>query len=205
MDEYQYYDESQEYGGDDYADDYGGMSDGDEYGGYDGGVDSDDYEYGGGSDVISDDDYVTELDENKFEASSSAYERVGAGGYVVGTQIESSAVGDIQERVEREFASPKDRFIFQADGFSRRINDENIFNISEQDRVVMFEKLSLVNDIQYKNPIAYVLGYLASLGKRKLDPKVVKDVISKLPQIQEDGIYPPDVVRYARLWSIFLA
>ena len=71
----------------------------------------------------------------------------------------------------------------------------------------MLEKVDNIADIQYKNPIAYILGYLASRGGQSLRRNDVLSVINHvLPKLNNDGsVQPPDVIRYARYWTYILA
>ena len=76
--------------------------------------------------------------------------------------------------------------------------------MDEKKREILLSKVGNITNVQYKNPSAYILGYLA-LNKGQIDKKRVKHIFnSVLPDFKEEGVTPPDVIRYARYWSLFL-
>lgn len=136
-----------------------------------------------------------------MEAEAKAFERVGASGKLA--ELLSVPIEDLNKRTA---ISPEDRFLINTDAFCRRLNSENISKLSDTDINTILEKTTEIPQLKYKNFVAYVLGYIASQGGNTLKVDKVKNVINKiLPQIgDEGGVYPPDVVRYARYWKDFL-
>lgn len=107
-----------------------------------------------------------------------------------------------QNRIERSMMDPLERFRMYVDAISRNLNNWDGVNLSEQSierLLVTAEKLEVIN---HKNPTAYILGFLATDGGKKLTKARFNNVIEKvLPHAQEGSVLPPDVIRYARLWE----
>lgn len=102
--------------------------------------------------------------------------------------------------------SPTDKFYIKAYQTVSKINDGGTIKITQQDMRIMADKSLNVKELQYKNPVGYILGYIVSMGGQKIDSARLKKVIDDiLPLVGEDGgIEPPDVIRYARYWIEFL-
>jgi hypothetical protein len=60
-----------------------------------------------------------------------------------------------------------------------------------------------VDKIKYKNPTAYVLGFIGSRGGVDISKASMEYAIKKaLPMTAEgeSSVQPEDIIRYARLW-----
>ena len=91
--------------------------------------------------------------------------------------------------------TPLDKFKIKVDAYARQVMDEGY--VSNNDIAIMVEKSAELEYIMYKNPYAYVLGYMANRGG--LLKNSFQEVVKKfLPQ---EGVTEPDVLRYARLWD----
>lgn len=146
-------------------------------------------------------DYDAENDdEADYQAEAKAFERVGPGGRM--SELLQSTSGD--QKLSNPSMSQEDRFIILVDAKAREINSQRIAVISDADIEILRNSTQKISGLKYKNYLAYILGYLASSGGR--DMKNVKNVIQKiLPKLhKEAGVYPEDVVRYARYWNLFL-
>lgn len=154
----------------------------------------------------NDDEDFGDMDPDMFEGEedlvmeANAYERVGAQGKLSELLIGQGALADLQKKVNKENLTPEDRFLEAVNAISRKLNDNNLTTLSEEDINTMLEKATHLPGIKYKNPVAYILGYVATKGGRKMTPTTVKDVIDILPSVDEGGVTPPDVVRYSRYW-----
>ena len=69
--------------------------------------------------------------------------------------------------------------------------------IVEQDIQIMLEKAKKLNYVNFKNPSAYILGYIATKGGKELTKiqfNYVKNTI--LSKIIDTSINPEDILRY---------
>jgi hypothetical protein len=60
-----------------------------------------------------------------------------------------------------------------------------------------------VQNAEYKNPEAFVLGYAITKDKKAIHRRTLEMIINDLPNIGTEkplNIKPPDLLRYARLW-----
>lgn len=140
-------------------------------------------------------------DGPSMEAEVKAFERVGVSGKLA--ELLSTPIEDINKR---SAISPEDRFLINTDAFCRRINSENIARLTDTDINTILEKTTEIPQLRYKNFVAYVLGYIATQGGKTLKVDNVRKVIENvLPRVgDEGGVYPPDIVRYARYWKDIL-
>jgi hypothetical protein len=70
--------------------------------------------------------------------------------------------------------------------------------LMEDDVATITGKFSVVPHGRYKNPFAYVLGYVATRGSREIVD--FKTAHQELIQLKDPSVSDADVVRYARLW-----
>lgn len=140
--------------------------------------------------MFDDDEYD---DENMFQAERKAYERAGYGGTT------SDVLG---LRMTKAIQDPNERFNERLNGVfgDLRNNFENI-TITNNDMEKLREKIESVDRIEYKNPTAYVLGYLATSGGKKIDDKILQDIFGILGKISDLSVKQEDVIRYCRLWT----
>ena len=136
-------------------------------------------------------------DEPIFENEMGAFDRVGFTG--LGGKRPKT-------RLERAEQDPYEKFSQSVDAISRDLREKSGVIITQTDIEKMTSKAAKLNVVEHKNPTAYVLGFLASGGGRKLlsDDKVLFDkIINKvLPHANKDGsVFHQDVIRYARLWA----
>lgn len=98
--------------------------------------------------------------------------------------------------------SKKERFFYTL----REVVNECSETIEKIDAKVLVEKIKNVDGLQYKNSWGIVLGYLATNGGQRLEKRRVLSVIEKVPETikKEFGIEKPDIIRYARYWSLYL-
>ena len=157
-----------------------------------------------GFDPFVDDDHDERVIDTGpvFEAEIGAFERTGMGGRL-GTAMVGGLIGDLQKKMMRELSSPEDRFRVYVDAISRKLSSDETVHISNPDIDAMLDKNSQIKDIRYKNPTAYILGFLATRGGRNMD-NVSNIIRNVLPAIGDVGVEAPDVVRYARYWVLHL-
>lgn len=155
---------------------------------------------------MSDDEYDFE-DNNDFGESEEKDEKdelefvdeMGAWG--AEGRVGRSAVELGTTKEKRAKQSPIERFITDITRITLQYNEDGVFNITDAELQEITEKTHYLPQIHFKNPMAYVLGFIASKGGTSITKKSVEKVFNMLPSIESSyGIKEPDVVRYARLW-----
>lgn len=129
--------------------------------------------------------------DNIFEQEFGAYERAGFGGNV------NEYLSDINMDEKQRAKSPEDRFIMNINAVATSLN------ISDSDKIKLFDMVESqkINNIAYRNPTAFILGYLASKdGSRVISKKEVEKVFDLLALQNNPGVKNPDVIRYLRFW-----
>jgi hypothetical protein len=174
----------------------------------------DEYDFEENSDVFNDyeqgedyEDFDVDNGEegNKYKPEVDFYNRIGLPG--LGNLIQDVAFtgkfGDDQSRINKVVQNPKDRFSIYIDAISRSLRNIDNVTISEANIITMIEKVYLVDNIEYKNPTSYVLGFLASGGGNNLNTKNFNNTVKNiLPHVTDHTIKQTDVLRYARYWVI---
>jgi hypothetical protein len=147
------------------------------------------------------DDYGSD-DINNYIDEVGAYERAGFGeltellGYSTLPSLEGA----------REITDPIDRFVSMVYAVSKNISDSGKMQITDNEIIEMLSKvrLNLVKHVVYKNPLAYVLGFVVTRGGGNINTSVFNTIVNIiLPYIltTENTVLPEDVVRYARFWK----
>ncbi len=180
----EYYPEEQEFGGQEFGgQEFGGQ----EFGGQEfGGQEYDDF----GNDFGNDIEYKQEI---------VAFERAGPS-----NKLDEMLLGpEMVTKKGREIYNAEQKFLINVNMFSRKIMDEDRKLISQNDIDTMLEATQGVKGLKYKNYAAYVLGYIVTSGgvSRVIKVENVKNISKTLDHAKRElGVYPEDVIRYARLW-----
>jgi hypothetical protein len=164
--------------------------------------DDDDYR---SDDVRSDASWPESDDDRELDLvpEINAFNRVGLPGSGLITKKPTT-------RLEQATQDPLDRFRRNVDAVARNLNNwDEVENIDEKSIDKMIIKAADLNSVEYKNPTAYVLGFLATEGGNVLSKEKFKYVInSVLPHAKSDSksddgvsVLPADVIRYSRLWQ----
>jgi hypothetical protein len=135
--------------------------------------------------------------ESDFGNEAKAFER--AGGGLLQELLTGVYTDDID--MKKRDMPPIDRFLISTDAMCRSLK------LSTSDINTILTKARYeVAGVEYKNYVAFILGFLASEGGSSLKVKKVRSVIQDiLPQVADKaGVEPEDVVRYARYWREFL-
>lgn len=156
------------------------------------GYDRDGYDQGGYDQGGYDPDMQAEL--KAFERASSV------------NPFSELITSTVLDEKRKKPGSPTDKFYIKAYQTVNKINDDGVIKITQQDMRIMADKSLNVKELQYKNAVGYILGYIVSMGGQRIDKARLKKVIDEvLPVVGEDGgVEPPDVIRYARYWIEFL-
>lgn len=152
-----------------------------------------------GYDSPIDDEQVSDYDdygrENQYYEQEDQYrDRERAGGEYTGCW----ETGKIQ--------TPLGRFCIKVYAISRNIESECAL-INQPDIEMLQTFSQKVPMVRYKNPTAFVLGYIATKrGSIKIDPKSLEEAYicyKKTVSVDKDeSIKKSDIIRYSRLWNI---
>ena len=152
--------------------------------------DDEDYE-NNNSEEDSYDDYE---EEDIYKEEIGVYDRVGMPGEILGS------IGGPEGIKESNIQEPLERFISITNGISRNLMGQGK-QISERDINILIKKAYKLDKVEFKNPTAYILGYIASSGGQEIKEELFRyTVIEILPVMTEGSVLPPDILRYARLW-----
>lgn len=106
-----------------------------------------------------------------------------------------------KKELRRIFANPIDKFKFNVGTKIKELNEDNILNISSQNRNFMCNKVNEIDIIGNLNPLAFILGFMITNGGEiKLDIKNVKQIFEVLNILDDDSVERADVIRYGRYW-----
>ena len=134
------------------------------------------------------------IDVPIFQPSITDWGRVGLPGGD-GAILPSGKVG-------RAMMEPLEKFRMYVEAICRNLNNWDSINISEISIQRMLETAAQLEAVGYKNPTAYILGFIATGGGQKLTKKNFDQVISQvLTHVDDDSVLQPDIIRYARLWE----
>ena len=108
-----------------------------------------------------------------------------------------------QNRVERAMMDPLDRFREYVNAIAYDLNNSGDINISGSIEF-MLETAEKLKYVGYKNPTAYILGFIVTNGGKGLEKTKfdkIKKILSNEKVIKDDSVLPQDIIRYARLWE----
>jgi hypothetical protein len=135
-----------------------------------------------------DDDYI---DETEFRHGINAYQQAGFTALGLGTV---DVLG-----INKRFDS-KIHFKETVNAIAQQLREERI-RITNEDINQLIEMADYINDPQYKNPTAYVLGYIASEGGRNIDKRNINNIFNNvLSEVSDKSVKQEDILRYTRLW-----
>ena len=137
-----------------------------------------------------------EEDGPKFGDEFAVFERVGLPGGQLG------GITGVDGKIDRTIQDPLERFQVFVDAISRDLMGQNI-SIDEDDIQKMIDTSRNLNKVKFKNPTAYVLGFIASRGGTEISKSSMEYAIKKALPLTAEGessVLPEDIIRYARLW-----
>lgn len=71
-------------------------------------------------------------------------------------------------------------------------------HLTAEDKSAILQSVALRDDIIYRNPYTYILGYIGSRGGRGITSESMKKAFGDIEAVY--GIEQPDVVRYSIFW-----
>ena len=128
-----------------------------------------------------------QYEEPRYMAEVNVFERVG--------------VGSVATTSIKNLANPIEAFRLRLSGIFNKVKQSS--KLSESDLVVMLEPISIIENIKFKSPAGYLLGYIASERGYQSSEKGFKLALDLLPFINDgksDIITPPDIIRYMVFW-----
>lgn len=122
-------------------------------------------------------------DDDDFEADFNARERTSFApmGFTEGERAKTT----------------EDKFKIIVDAVVNSLQPDFIARSATNDLFMAADKLQY---IKFKNPTAFVLGYIATNGGGKFTPAAVAKAYKALENVRDTSVQPPDVIRYGRLW-----
>lgn len=132
--------------------------------------------------------YYEEEEEQMFLPEVNVFERVQY-------EVPSGSRVEIQN-------DPVKRFIVYTNAVALNLKNNSLLNITNDDVAAINEKVEVVRNSRYKNPIGFVLGYyLTRDANGSINTHDLAHVRKNLAAISPDrALKMVDVVRYARLW-----
>ena len=133
------------------------------------------------------------MSDIEFKDEFGAYLRAGGG---------DSGCLDADGKFNKTIQDPLVKFKCYVDIISRKLIVNDI-KLEEKDINIMISQVDNLKYVNFKNPSAYILGYIASSGGSNIsESNVTYCFNSVLPFVElEAGLQLPDVIRYARLWT----
>lgn len=179
-----------------------------EYGGYGEYGDEEGYGYGGeeyGDDMRSEEEYGDEEGygeedeyEGDYETEVGAYGEGGRATMVTPGEGYEGELGALARIAGREAKTKAERFRSVVNAVSRSLQ------LDDASIQYMLSKTDKLRNIEYVNPVGFIIGYMATRDSTELESNKIKKAIeySKKSPIEnlKVNMTEPDVVRYARLW-----
>lgn len=169
-------DEEYDYGGEE--GEYGEYSEEGEFGKEEEGEERE-FDYGEEPEFPEDYEYADE-GENIEMAEINAYERVG-----------TSTLSSYTLKGAR---NPKEKYRILLTAAIEKVGR----HLSQEDKASILSSVGSRDDIIYRNPYTYILGYIGSRGGKGITGDSMKKAFSEMDVVP--GIEQPDIVRYSIFW-----
>ena len=128
----------------------------------------------------SEDEYeYAEEGEDVMMAEINAYERAGGG---------------ITSYTLKSVKNPKEKYKFILSSLFEKMG----LNLSMHDKNAILQSVAARDDIIYKNPYGYILGYIGSRGGTGITKDSMTQAFNGIGSAE--GIEEPDVIRYSVFW-----
>ena len=102
--------------------------------------------------------------------------------------------------------SSLEKFVKNVYQIGKDLIENDLLRLSIDDLRIILGNIENLDNPQYKNATAYLLGYIASDGGTNLDPKNAEDLLRKFNTLEKKKFFDDDtidcaaIIRYARLW-----
>ena len=140
------------------------------------------------------DEYVE--DDYGMEDEFGAHERAaGFMHYLLPEVLMGGRLEKIQKKLKRMQASEDEKFAEVVWIYLNKYKDY----FTKEDWTKILDSIAKVEDIEYKNPCAYIFGYYVIQGNR-IDKKNLDKIFKLIRDEDIEIVSPPDIIRYARFW-----
>lgn len=143
-------------------------------------------------------------DENPFVAERGAYDRVGFDDPFSIIFEKPEPTGEEEHKQWIKGLNKRERFyyILKAEVIPK-LESEYGENIDKQ---LLVDSTINLNGMEYKNPWAFIISFMATKGGTTMDKNRILKAIDKIPASikSEAGISPEDIIRYCRYMSSFI-
>lgn len=133
---------------------------------------------------------MKEYDEDEYQAEADVYNRV------------SSSILQNIDMSNSKIA----RFVTTSYAIMLQLNEEkDVIQLLHNDEIsTILRKSTKLNNIEFKNPLCFILGYWLSDNGREINNSKNKQIprICKNKLLVEYNIKHEDIIRYARYWII---
>ncbi len=147
-----------------------------------------------------DDEYYD--DEPQFLAERSAFERAGVYredvlGTLIGSgKFTSNKLEDLNKKLFRLNLTKREKFNISMAVFFDKLTEFIPIGISDLEDIMAIT--NKIDRIEYKNPIAFILGYYTIMDD-EISESRLQSILDSKALTRFDEVALPDIVRYARL------
>ena len=129
------------------------------------------------------------MEDQEFGAERDAYNRVGKG-----RAVDEYLDADLSElNGKKKIYAGAERFLKRLDDCFRELEENHIMEEGDNEPILSLTKLA--SGLEYKNPLGFVLGYLANA--KNMDSEYMTE-LSNLALCKDFAVHYFDIIRYAR-------
>ena len=110
----------------------------------------------------------------------------------------------VSKKRNKLFMSSLEKFVKNVYQIGKDLIENGLLSIKDLENIL--NNIATLDNPQYKNATAYLLGYIASDGGTNLDPKNAENLLRKFNTLEKKNFFEDDtldcaaIIRYARLW-----
>ena len=110
----------------------------------------------------------------------------------------------VSKKRNKLYMSSLEKFVKNVYQIGKDLIENGLLSIKDLENIL--NNIATLDNPQYKNATAYLLGYIASDGGTNLDPKNAENLLRKFNTLEKKNFFEDDtldcaaIIRYARLW-----
>lgn len=110
----------------------------------------------------------------------------------------------VSKKRNKLFMSSLEKFVKNVYQIGKDLIENDLLSIKDLENIL--NNIATLDNPQYKNATAYLLGYIASDGGKNLNQKNAEDLLRKFNTLEKKKFFEDDtidcaaIIRYARLW-----